>query len=218
MERKIDALDIRATALQKSFDYATFLRMLDHLVRNGETSGENQSDELVKYTKLNASRVKRLTRTAMPSPSTVALVKSLPFDMEWVVISEAWCGDVAQNLPFINNLAEACPNVRLRMVFRDENPEYMDRFLTNGARSIPKWVIYRKDTDEILAVWGPQPAVLRKMVLDMKSGENPPSKEFIAEEVHRWYHNDRNSELEKEIAGIFGKIAEEHGAEDELTR
>lgn len=218
MERKIDALDIRANALQKSFDYATFLRLLDTFVRNGETSGENQSDALVKYTKLNASRVKRLNRTAQPSPATVSLVKSIPFEMDWVVIGEAWCGDVAQNLPFIHNLAEAVPNVRLRMVFRDENPQYMDQFLTNGARSIPKWVIYRKDTDEILGVWGPQPAVLQKMVLDMRGGTNPPSKESIAEEVHRWYHNDRNSELEKEIAGIFGKIAEEHGAEDELAR
>src|SRR5690554_6567096 len=121
MERKIDALDIRANALQKSFDYATFLRLLDTFVRNGETSGENQSDALVKYTKLNAIRVKRLNRTAQPSPATVSLVKSIPFEMDWVVIGEAWCGDVAQNLPFIHNLAEAVPYVRLRMVFRDEN-------------------------------------------------------------------------------------------------
>ena len=212
MKQKNDTNRIRENALQKSVDYAEYLRMIRTFVQEGRTSGENQSEILVKYTKLNATRMKRLNRTAIPNPSTIRTISDLPFRMEWVVITEAWCGDAAQNLPFIHNLAAACPNVNLRMVFRDENPEYMDGYLTNGSRSIPKWIIYNAENMETLGTWGPQPAVLRKMVLEAKSGANPTPMEVLAERVHRWYTQDQNKALEAEVMEIFSEVTALHPA------
>ena len=58
-----------------------------------------------------------------------------------LVLAEGWCGDAAQILPVINKIAEYSSLIDLKVVCRDENPELMDQFLTNGSKSIPKVII-----------------------------------------------------------------------------
>ncbi len=195
-------------ALQKSVDYREYLRMIDEFVRDERTSGENQSAELAHYTKLNAKRIKRLNKMTTPASETVELISSLPFQMEWVVITEVWCGDAAQNVPYINKLAEACPNVNLRLVFRDENIEYMDRHLTNGSRSIPKLIIYTAGEMDVLGKWGPRPGSVQMMMEENKNSEVPLPYEQMAERLHGWYAKDKNIGLDLEIFELFSGIEE----------
>ena len=54
-----------------------------------------------------------------------------------LVIAEDWCGDASSTIPVVARFADAVPGVELRILRRDEHPELMDRYLTNGARSIP---------------------------------------------------------------------------------
>ena len=197
---------VREIALQKSVDYREYLRMIDEFVRDERTSGENQSAELAYYTKLNAKRIKRLNKTAIPASETVELISSLPFNMEWVVITEVWCGDAAQNIPYINKLAEACPNVNLRLVFRDENIEYMDRHLTNGSRSIPKLIVYSAAEMDILGEWGPRPETVQTMMEENKNSDEPLPYEQMAERLHGWYAKDKNVGLDEEIFELFSAI------------
>ena len=64
-----------------------------------------------------------------------------------LALAEAWCGDVYRELPTIARIAEAT-GADLRIFLRDENPDIMDEFLSNGgkSRAIPVFVFYTKDT------------------------------------------------------------------------
>ncbi len=57
-----------------------------------------------------------------------------------LVITEPWCGDSLTALPrlikfFENNSAE------FRIALRDQNPELMNKFLTDGKKAIPIFII-----------------------------------------------------------------------------
>jgi Thioredoxin len=64
-----------------------------------------------------------------------------------LALAEAWCGDVYRELPTVARIAEAS-GMSLRIFLRDENPDIMDEFLSNGgkSRAIPVFVFYTRDT------------------------------------------------------------------------
>jgi len=63
-----------------------------------------------------------------------------------LAIAEPWCGDVYRELPTALRIAEA-GGMDLRIFPRDENPDIMDEFLSNGgkSRAIPVFVFYTAD-------------------------------------------------------------------------
>ena len=63
-----------------------------------------------------------------------------------LALAEAWCGDVYRELPTAARIAEAA-GMELRIFLRDENPDIMDEFLSNGgkSRAIPVFVFYTAD-------------------------------------------------------------------------
>ncbi len=67
-----------------------------------------------------------------------------------LAIAEAWCGDVYRELPTAVRIAEAS-GMELRIFLRDQNPDIMDEFVSNGgkSRAIPVFVFYTADTKYI---------------------------------------------------------------------
>lgn len=196
--------NILNNALEKSMDYQSYLDMI-----NKEIASEDTDNPMFRYVKLNAQRIKRLNKTSEVNEKTVKLISSIPFDMEWVIITEAWCGDAAQNVPYLNKLAEACDNVNLRLVLRDENLDYIDAHLTNGSRSIPKLVVYRKENMEELGSWGPRPEPIQAKVVENQKSSEPMAYEKLAEQIHGWYAKDKNAGLDRELTNLFEEILEE---------
>lgn len=187
--------------------YSAYMSDFETAVAEGRTSGSNQTDAMLAYTKLNLSRMKRLNKTAVPGEELIKSVSDLPFEMTWLVLTEYWCGDAAQNIPFIAKTAEAAGNAELKLLFRDENLRYTERYLTNGARSIPKLVVYRDDTGEQIAVWGPRPDAVQQMVIDYKNSvDSKPSFDVFAAKIHAWYTSNKNKDLESELLAIFRQI------------
>ena len=79
-----------------------------------------------------------------------------------LVIAEPWCGDVVSILPVVARLLNNLENVEMRIFLRGKNPDLMDRYLTNGKKSVPKFVFFDEDFKE-LGVWGPRPAEAQKI-------------------------------------------------------
>jgi hypothetical protein len=119
----------------------------------------------------------------------------------WLVITEAWCGDAAHNLPFMAKMADLMQQVSLRIVLRDENLELMDLFLTNGARSIPK-LIRLDENLEVIGTWGPRPATLQAMVMENKKSQAYTYAEF-SEVVQTWYNKNKGQEIEQEFIALL---------------
>lgn len=84
-----------------------------------------------------------------------------------LIITEDWCGDAMLNNPILARIAEAA-QLNVRAVYRDENLELMDRYLTNGGRSIPIY-LFLDDAGKVMLRWGPRAEKLQTYVLDMKA-------------------------------------------------
>jgi hypothetical protein len=117
----------------------------------------------------------------------------------YLVIAEDWCGDAANTVPVVAGLAALVPGGELRVLPRDDYPEVMDRFLTNGSRSVP--IVIGLDDEFVEAGhWGPRPTDLQAWVIANK--ETMPKDQRYAE-VRRWYARDRGETTLKEVLGAF---------------
>ncbi|HEX7243907.1 MAG TPA: thioredoxin family protein, partial [Longimicrobiaceae bacterium] len=110
---------------------------------------------------------------------------------EWklLVISEDWCGDASNTVPVMAKLAEAAPELEMRVVKRDENPELMELYLTGAAHSIPLVVVLDAELRPV-GRWGPRPAELQDFVLREKASGSRPAEE-VYRDVRAWYARDR---------------------------
>jgi len=122
-------------------------------------------------------------------------------DWRMLVITEDWCGDASNTVPAMARLAEVLPNVQIRLVKRDENPELMDAFLTNGSRSIPMALLLRPDFS-VAGAWGPRPAELQEFVLGEKKAALRPLDD-IYRDVRRWYARDRGESTLRALLDIM---------------
>lgn len=130
-------------------------------------------------------------------------------DWKLLVLSEDWCGDASNTVPVLARLAEAVPNVEMRILRRDENPELMDRWLTNGSRSIPKVIVLDPAFDPV-ASWGPRPGELQALVVgEKRKGEMPASE--IYKEARRWYARDGGETTLGELLEVLEAAAEKAG-------
>lgn len=177
--------------------------MIYELLAEEKTTGTNHSESYLNYTRMNVQRMNRWDKTAKISPELEKIVTSISSPQVWLVITEAWCGDAAQSLPFIAKLAELNPLIKLKFVLRDENPALMDAYLTEGARSIPILIGLDEDLGKELFVWGPRPEYLQNRLKAYKlDPQNITPKEF-ADGTHLWYARDKNQSLEKELTPLL---------------
>jgi hypothetical protein len=184
--------------------YPKYQALVDELVVQEKTTGEDQSEKMVNYTKLNASRMHRWLKTAKVSDEVVAELSNKKISI--LAITEAWCGDTAQNLPYFHLLASKA-NIPYQLCLRDEQPELMEHFLTNGGKAIPI-VIFMNDNFEVLATWGPRPKPVQQMVMDYKQLPEPkPSYDEFSIDVQKWYNADKMQTLEQEVLSVLKNIA-----------
>ncbi|MGG6230088.1 thioredoxin family protein [Tenacibaculum sp. SDUM215027] len=188
-------------SLQKALSYNEYRGLVSDLLSQGKSTGPNQSDDLLNYSKLNDKRMKRLDKTVKLTEETLAKIKDIKEPQTWLVLTEGWCGDAAQNLPVINKIAEENPNINLKLVLRDENLELMDEFLTNGGRSIPK-LIALNDENEVINTWGPRPTIATKMVIDYKDKYGSLDADFKTD-LQVWYNKNKGENTQEDIVSIL---------------
>lgn len=126
-------------------------------------------------------------------------------DWKLLVLTEDWCGDASNTVPVLARLAEAAPNVEIRLVKRDENPDLMDAHLTNGGRAIPLAVVLDEDFRPA-GSWGPRPKELQEFVISEKArGERTTAD--IYRETRRWYARDRGETMLEELMDVIEEAA-----------
>lgn len=188
--------ELISKSLEKAMDHEEYMILFKQLVAEGKTTGE-PSPEKINYTKLNWSRIKRLNKTAKLSEEQSRHFKDLNEEQTWLVITEPWCGDAAQSLPFLNKFAEIAENIDLKIVLRDENPELMDAYLTNGSRSIPKLIILDKNM-QLINHWGPRSKAATKVVNNYIQ-EFGQIDDQLKTELQVWYNLNKGEAILQEI-------------------
>ncbi len=194
-------------AISQSMSYQEYVDLMSSLTELGKATGPNQTESLVNYTKLNNQRMKRLAKTIVPDESTKSALANISNPQTWLIITESWCGDAAQVLPILQNMAEINNHIDIRLVLRDENLTLMDEFLFSGGRSIPKLIVL-DENHEILGSWGPRPQEAQMLFDNWKKEENPrPYTEFSVE-LQKWYLKDKGQSTFGEVIEMIEQFSE----------
>jgi len=184
--------------LNSGYTYKAYRQMIDDLVAQRKTTGTNHSPEMLDYTKLNIYRMNRLDNTAIINDELKNELKYLKRKLIWMVIGEAWCGDVAMNLPVIAKIAGQSDKIDFRILLRDEHTDIMNLYLTNGGKAIPVLVCFDAETLEELGKWGPRPAPVQKLVKELVANPEIPKAERTKQSM-RWYASDNTRTIQKEF-------------------
>lgn len=197
--------------IEKSMTYAEYIKLIDDLLLDGKTTGTNQSDAMFNYGKLNRQRMHRLEKTVLLNESLLEISQNNKRKMIWLIITEGWCGDAAQNIPIIEKIAAESGFIETRYVLRDENLELMDAYLTNNARSIPKLIALDVETLEEIGTWGPRPQISMDYFLEMKA--QGLEKPLMMENLQRWYLADKNQSIQTEFEELLTNWNEKASSE-----
>jgi hypothetical protein len=138
----------------------------------------------------NLARVPDWALAAIPSGAQRKLL----------VIAEDWCGDASNTVPVIAKLVDSAPGLELRVIPRDANPDVMNRYLTNGSRSIPIVIALDEQFQEI-GHWGPRPIQLQAWIMANR-GTTPKAE--LYPQVRKWYARDRGETTVREVLEAAG--------------
>ncbi len=191
----------------KPVDPMTYEDFLQQIVEDVENTNPDELEGIdrkyYEYKKLNIQRSRRLEKQYSPSEKLIEAVNKVNTPQLWLVITESWCGDSAQSLPIIAKAAALNENIKLRIIQRDKNLHIMDKYLTNGSRSIPVLVAFDNDGNELFR-WGPRPKAAQELVSSLK--EKGLTKEEFNSKLHLWYARNKGEEIDNELSALISNI------------
>jgi len=129
-------MSVDGTRWEKGVTYDAFKAAM---TRNQERFAENESRVVL-------------------DPETVKAFKALAPGLRVLALAEDWCGDVVANLPILGRIAKEVGNLDVRIFYRDQNLDLMERWLNQGKyQSIPVFVFFDQNFRE-LGHWIERPA------------------------------------------------------------
>jgi hypothetical protein len=190
---------------EKALSYADYRELINRLLLEGKTTGDDHSEAMLHYAKMNNQRMNRVEKTTVLTEELINVINSVGRRYHFLVISEGWCGDAAQIVPVIDKITKAAPeHFDLKLILRDENLEIMDQYLTNGGRAIPVLLVLDENYDLVLPKWGPRPATLQDLLLEWKKEQVDFA--IMAEKLHGWYAKDKTLTTQTELAGLLSAL------------
>ncbi|RZK50844.1 MAG: thioredoxin family protein [Pedobacter sp.] len=190
---------------QAGLSYPVYKQLIVDLLAAQKTTGQDHSEFMLHYSKMNLQRMNRVEKTTELLPELSTYLKSFNKPLNFLVITEGWCGDAAQIVPVIQKMVEVNPQLfNLRCVLRDENLELIDAHLTNGGRAIPVLLLLDEEGDLIGEKWGPRPAILQDLLNTWKTeGVVMPE---LAEKIHAWYAKDKTVATQQSLLNHMQKV------------
>lgn len=175
----------------------------------------------------NQERFAQNEARVLVDPETLRTFKSLPQPLRVLVLAEDWCGDVVANLPILGRLAKEVPTLDVRIFYRDENLDLMERWLNQGKyQSIPVFVFFDQSFRE-LGHWIERPASVterrakeRKRIFDAHPEFGSPDApvDQLPEDVRTRLQAElqkmredmvsfANAEVQRELRELVSKVA-----------
>lgn len=186
----------------------TYKQYLDFSEEKISKINKNELDEkgkkLFEYSQLNLVRSYRIQKSYRLKSEIVNLFSGINEKQIWLAITEDWCGDSAQNLPYFYNYVRSVQNIDFRIILRDDNLEFVDNYFNHtSSRSIPRILGFNSLGKELFR-WGPRPKVAKNLVQQLM--EEGKERTVINEKLHLWYGRNKGKELEKEIVEILNGL------------
>ncbi len=209
----LDKIDL--PVLENSMSYEAYIENVNALIAQGKasTNDDLNDEEHLHFAQLNLTRMKRLDKTTHLSESTMDALSKWTLPFYFLVISEGWCGDASQILPVVHKIAESNPQIKMRVIYRDEHLDIMNRYLNNGGRAIPMVLIVSQRDGSVLGKYGPRPDAVAQIMTARKVLEKQlpadEQKAFFAESktlAQKWYNDNKTIDIQNELMAVLEKI------------
>lgn len=189
---------------KKHFSYEEYVVLTHTLFEQNLTTGSEQSVAKLEATSLNIQRMKRIAKTTEIQGFLQDAISKMGTRLKWFVISEAWCGDSAQIVPILQKIVDfSGGKIEMKIILRDENPEIMNQYLTNGNKSIPKVVMFDDETE--VAVWGARPQFIQHSAMLFKKEHPDATHDDFLKNLHLLYTKDKGLSVQEEFCSLIEK-------------
>jgi hypothetical protein len=186
--------------VEKAISYTAYMDGFEKMAEKLKI-GEPVNYPHTEYVQLNLQRARRVAKTVSLVPEISEGLKALRHKTTWLILSEYWCGDAAQNLPVLEAVADKSEGqIEIKILMRDENTDLMDLYLTNGGRAIPK-LIQLDAHCHVTGIWGPRPTELQKLAAEWK--KNPDLAATYKEDIQRWYIKDNSKTMQHDVVSLI---------------
>ena len=195
MENTSQNIDYKSY-FDKAISYRQYLENFQAEIAIGDKS------KFAQYLPQNWSRQSRLDRKLKLREDLITAIEKIKEPINWLVITEHWCGDASQINPIINKIAELrSDKINLKFIYRDENEALIDAHLTDGrSRSIP--ILIQLDSDyNLMNSYGPRPEEAQKLVKSLLA--NGESYDIP---LHTWYAKDKQQGLQDDMVLLLGGL------------
>lgn len=189
---------LKSSLILSGISYDQYRKDLD-LYCNGVDNHELNYDEKL---------IKHVVNSKQIIANIEAKLKDQPFskintdkDLILFTISEFWCGDASNIIPFLNIFTKRSERIQLSLVFRDQNESLINQFLTNGGKSIPKVILLNAETSEVISSWGPRPKMMQDFYQKTKD-QKLDYKDWWPS-MQTMYDNDFGKAIIKEIEELI---------------
>ncbi len=182
-------------------------QLFDDILSGAYEQAPYDQEAYLHYVKLNKSRTARWNKQGEIGPELRKVLESIDSPQKWVLITEPWCGDAANSVPFIAKMAKTNPLIELEIQLRDSAGSEIDDYLTNGGKSIPKLVV-RDGAGKDLFTWGPRPTEAQEMAMNHKT-QTDRSKDEKYGELLQWYRQNNGQTIQNEIMNRLQRVG--HG-------
>ncbi len=180
----------------QGYTWEEYLQRFDNEMQSGDSP-------FSKYLPQNWRRQSRLAKKTELNDDLRSMIAKLQEPVNWLVITEHWCGDASQINPILHKVAqESDGKINLRFVYRDENEALIDAHLTDGrSRSIP--IVLQLDSNyAFLASYGPRPEEAQQLV-----------KSILAEggnynlPLHSWYAKNKQASIKRDLVSLLERAS-----------
>ncbi|SIQ23740.1 Thioredoxin [Chryseobacterium sp. RU37D] len=171
-----------------------------HLSRVQDLAGMYDEKELGTKHMLFVERTERVIKNYHPDPEQRKKFNTKNFNGNILIIAEGWCGDCSQSVPVIKQFfGDKNP---IRILYRDENPDLMQLFLTNGNEAVPI-VLFLDSNCNLITHWGPRTKHGVELLEKFKSDPENYPREYFLKDLHEYYDHNNGFDIVEEILEIL---------------
>ena len=181
-----------------------YLKLFEEILKGDKNEAPYDSEAFLNYVQLNESRQKRWLKKGELDKELVDLLQSIDKPLNWILITEPWCGDAAHIVPFIYKLSEVSDSINFKIELRDNGEDLIDNYLTNGGKSIPILVV-RDENNQDLFVWGPRPKDAQAIHLTNRNDDSKTAEEKKME-LQAWYNKNKGVDIQNELLEQFKNL------------
>ena len=100
-------------------------------------------------------------------------------------------------------MANESQNIDLKILLRDEHPDIMSNYLTNGGMAIPVMVAVNNETGVSAPHFGPRPLAIQKRVEEYKEQYPVMDKSEFNKTLHLWYAKDKGESTQADVIELI---------------